>query len=294
MKPSHIGTNARHRPSITSFPVVRQLILAHDTVAVLSMAFAAAKELAMSRRKVSRNAPCPCGSGKKYKQCCIRKDFDWVEDDEGNIFKAMPISDEMKELLDQQRELFVEQHGREPGPDDPVFPDMPHPEHMEHEMVELMKEAGVNPAVIHALEKTGRLVTEENQHLLTDAELDEWNAAIEEYEAEHGSEEPPEFPIGTIALYGPDDKTTTKIVAGVILEEDAEAIVERWVGTDVTENPRVRKGIEEFFDEHGVKSVVATEQNMGCPHEEGEDFPVGEDCPFCPYWKGKQGSNAPF
>ena len=24
--------------------------------------------------KVSRNAPCPCGSGRKYKHCCIRKD----------------------------------------------------------------------------------------------------------------------------------------------------------------------------------------------------------------------------
>jgi len=24
--------------------------------------------------KVERNAPCPCGSGKKYKNCCMRKD----------------------------------------------------------------------------------------------------------------------------------------------------------------------------------------------------------------------------
>jgi len=31
--------------------------------------------------------------------------------------------------------------------------------------------------------------------------------------------------------------------------------------------------------------------NIGCPHEEGLDFPEGEDCPFCPFWKGKQGSN---
>ena len=23
--------------------------------------------------KVGRNAPCPCGSGKKYKKCCLRK-----------------------------------------------------------------------------------------------------------------------------------------------------------------------------------------------------------------------------
>ena len=24
--------------------------------------------------KVGRNAPCPCGSGKKYKKCCLDKD----------------------------------------------------------------------------------------------------------------------------------------------------------------------------------------------------------------------------
>ncbi len=194
----------------------------------------------------------------------------------------MPMSDELKALLDEQRESFVEEHGREPGPDDLVFPNMPHPEHMEHQTIEIMKEAGLDPAIIYAVEQTGRLVTEENQHLLSDRELDEWNAAIEKYEAEHGLQEHPKFPIGTVALYGPDDKTTTKIVAGVILEEDAEPIIERWVGTDVMENPKVQQGIEDLFAKHGVKSVAATDQNMGCPHEEGEDFPVGEDCPFCP------------
>jgi hypothetical protein len=37
-----------------------------------------------------------------------------------------------------------------------------------------------------------------------------------------------------------------------------------------------------------------SEGNMGCPHEEGEDFSVGEDCPFCPFWAGKQGINQWF
>jgi len=248
----------------------------------------------MARRQVSRNAPCPCGSGKKYKQCCIRKDFEWLEDDDGNIFKSMPISDEMSDLLDEQRQAFIAKHGREPGPDDPVIPDMPHFEHAEHQMIEAMKEAGIDPAIIYATEKTGRIVSEANMNLLSDVELDEWNAAIEEYQAEHGSQKLSEFPIGTVALYGPDDKTTTKVVAGVIIDDDAEAIIERWVGTGVKDNPKVQKDIEEFFAKHGVKSVAATDENMGCPHEEGEDFPVGEDCPFCPYWRGKQGSNSPF
>ena len=100
----------------------------------------------------------------------------------------------------------------------------------------------------------------------------------------------PKFPVGTIALYGPDDRKTTKIAASVIKREGAEPILERWMGSKVKDEPKVHREIMEFFRQHGVKSVITTEENMGCPHEEGEDFPVGGDCPFCPYWKGKQGS----
>jgi hypothetical protein len=38
-------------------------------------------------------------------------------------------------------------------------------------------------------------------------------------------------------MYGPDDKTTTKIAAGVILHDGAEPIMKRWVAADVTTNP---------------------------------------------------------
>jgi len=117
-----------------------------------------------------------------------------------------------------------------------------------------------------------------------------WLWEADEYEEDDAAE--PQFPIGTIAYYGPDDKTTTKIVAGVISEEGAEPIIERWVATDVTTSPKVRKEIDAFFAKHGVTRVVMSEGNMGCPHEEGKDFPVGGDCPFCPWWKGKQGSAA--
>ncbi len=101
----------------------------------------------------------------------------------------------------------------------------------------------------------------------------------------------PQHPIGTVAMYGPDDRTTTKIAAGVFLHEGAEAIIKRWVATDVTTNPKVQQELKDFFLQHGVKSVAMCDGNMGCPHEEGLDFPYGEDCPFCPFWKGKQGSN---
>jgi hypothetical protein len=138
------------------------------------------------KKKISRNDPCPCGSGKKFKKCCIDKDFEWLEDEDGNIFKSIPMSDDMVDVLQNQREAFVKTHGREPGPDDPVFPDMPHPEHLEHEMVEAMKLANIDPAKIYAFEKTGRLVTEENQDILTEADLMEWEAAIDEYDERFG------------------------------------------------------------------------------------------------------------
>lgn len=122
---------------------------------------------------------------------------------------------------------------------------------------------------------------------------------LEETDQDHASaissvrpvSSPPKYPIGTVALYGPDDKITTKIVAGVVKREGADAIVERWVGTGIKDNPKVQRKIQEFFARHGVKSVVATETNFGCPHEEGLDFPTGADCPFCSFWAGKQGRN---
>jgi hypothetical protein len=65
-----------------------------------------------------------------------------------------------------------------------------------------------------------------------------------------------------------------------------------WVSTEIMKNAKVQKEMQEFFAQHGVKSLAMSDGNMGCPHEEGLDFPHWEDCPFRPFWKGKQGSNS--
>ena len=45
-----------------------------------------------------------------------------------------------------------------------------------------MKTAGLDPAFIFAFEKTGLLVSEENQHLIPDKDfLEEWRSAVEEF-----------------------------------------------------------------------------------------------------------------
>ena len=51
------------------------------------------------------------------------------------------------------------------------------------------------------------------------------------------------------------------------------------------ERPRVRpRAIVEFIERQGVKTVVLADRIIGCPHEEGVDYPSGEKCPECPFW----------
>jgi hypothetical protein len=101
----------------------------------------------------------------------------------------------------------------------------------------------------------------------------------------------PKYPVGTIARYGPNNFQTTKVVASVILRPGSGPIMKKWFGARVADDPKVRRQINSFFDQKNVQSVVGPRNNLGCPHEEGIDFPLGEDCPQCPYWAGKQGNN---
>ena len=102
---------------------------------------------------------------------------------------------------------------------------------------------------------------------------------------------PLRFPLATIATYGPDDQTVTKLAVSVLRGPDDEILaLESWLGRDVMSEPHVQAQIIEFLARHGVRTVTITPVVLGCPHEEGKDFPEGEDCPHCPFWAGKQGS----
>lgn len=105
---------------------------------------------------------------------------------------------------------------------------------------------------------------------------------------------PPEskYPIATIAYYGPDDRTPTKVAVGIVNQHSMVLALERWAGPDVATSPEIVAKIQQFIAQHGAKNVIMTDGVIGCPHEEGIDYPEGEDCPFCPFWKGKQGSVA--
>lgn len=96
-----------------------------------------------------------------------------------------------------------------------------------------------------------------------------------------------DFPIGTLVYYGPDDQTVTKIVAGVLAARNAEILLKKWQGEGVAQNLSVIAEIGKYFQVHRVTKVVMTEGIAGCPHEEGIDYPVGDQCPYCPFWLEK-------
>ena len=95
------------------------------------------------------------------------------------------------------------------------------------------------------------------------------------------------YPVATLAFYGPSGDVASKVAVGIVPEEDGEAnALERWLSDDhdVRTDPAIGEEILAFIRLHGAKTVVMSDRIIGCPHEEGTDYPEGETCPQCPYW----------
>lgn len=98
------------------------------------------------------------------------------------------------------------------------------------------------------------------------------------------------LPRATLAYYGPDDRRATKAVLGIFLTDDEdESIIHRYFdeGKDVRVDVSIQETILARLREHEVRSLIMLEKIFGCPHEEGADYPEGESCPECPFWKDR-------
>jgi hypothetical protein len=98
------------------------------------------------------------------------------------------------------------------------------------------------------------------------------------------------YPVATIAFYGPTADFATKIVVAIVRDEGREPHpLERWFSQDidVRANETVGEEVLSFLKQYVAKSVIVTDGIIGCPHEEGVDYPEGKSCPLCPYWAGR-------
>jgi hypothetical protein len=98
------------------------------------------------------------------------------------------------------------------------------------------------------------------------------------------------YPVATIAFYGPSDARASKVVVGIVEQEGAKPeIIETWHNDDkdVRYDDDIGHEIVGFIRTHNVLSTVAVDRIIGCPHQEGIDYPEGEAFPECPYWRGR-------
>jgi len=93
------------------------------------------------------------------------------------------------------------------------------------------------------------------------------------------------YPVATVAYYGPDDQRASKVAVGIATEENGDTMMKRlFTEGDARTDPVITAEILRLITTHGVKSVALTDGIIGCPHEEGVDYPEGQVCPQCPFW----------
>ena len=55
---------------------------------------------------------------------------------------------------------------------------------------------------------------------------------------------------------------------------------------DVRNDPVIAAELGDWLRSQGIKDTVSYDRIIGCPHEEGIDYPLGRTCPKCPFWTG--------
>jgi hypothetical protein len=97
------------------------------------------------------------------------------------------------------------------------------------------------------------------------------------------------YPQATIAAYGPTNLLATKLVVSIVKREGHEPVAMRtWLteAVDVRHDAATAAEVLSFVREHRVTESVTTDRIIGCPHQEGIDYPMGRVCPRCPFWAG--------
>lgn len=110
-----------------------------------------------------------------------------------------PMDEELRAGLESQRLAFRDKFGREPGPEDPLLfdPDADEPKPLSPEawdaaltdLTENIDQTGVDPAFIYASREVGYIVTEDNQHTFSAAEVQAYEEAVQRHRGEQSGDE---------------------------------------------------------------------------------------------------------
>lgn len=116
-------------------------------------------------KKVGRNDPCPCGSGAKYKKCCLK-----VQN--SRVYSRVRVHPRPKEAATTAE-----------------FKPVTEAQFAEDATLRSMRNAGVREQYIYAYQKTGRFIAPESRPAYDEKTLAEWDAAVAEWKEQHGEED---------------------------------------------------------------------------------------------------------
>ncbi len=91
-----------------------------------------------------------------------------------------------------------------------------------------------------------------------------------------------QFPVGTVALYGPDDKITTKIVAAVIKHEGAEPLLERLGRIEHQGQPESPQANRAILPASACEILGGYGSKPGLPPRRGQRFSRGRRLSLLP------------
>lgn len=96
------------------------------------------------------------------------------------------------------------------------------------------------------------------------------------------------YPIATIAFYGPNDRLAKKVVVGIIAQRGSFPVLrKRYAEQDARNEADILQAVLTCILGASPASVAILDQILGCPHEEGIDYPVNQDSPNCACWAGQ-------
>jgi hypothetical protein len=97
-----------------------------------------------------------------------------------------------------------------------------------------------------------------------------------------------DFPVAAVAAYGPDNTRATKLVVSILkrAQDRSSRLIRTWTvdDGDVRTDETIQSAAATFIAAGRVKRTTVSDGIVGCPHEEGVDYPMGRACPLCPFW----------
>jgi hypothetical protein len=127
--------------------------------------------------RVARNDPCPCGSGVKFKKCCGKP----VRHEQPHIYGT--FQDQYAEEQRTLEQAFIKQWGFKPNQAQLSLFSRGDNERLKSLIVQALEKLNADPALVHAANTLGMLLTPTNSRMHSAEVLQRWKSTMDAFNA---------------------------------------------------------------------------------------------------------------